>query len=133
MTTWFADSFFFFALLDEDDEAHERAVNIVRSLKANLLTTPWVLTELADGLAAPPRRMEVVAFVEFLRSHPRVTILPLEELLFQEGLELYSHRQDKDWTLTDCISFAAMARHHITEALTGDHHFEQAGFKALLH
>lgn len=107
-------------------------MDVSRSLKANLVTTPWVLTELADGLAEPSRRTEVVALVKFLRSHPRVTILPLEQSLFDEGFELYSNRQDKDWTLTDCISFAAMARHGIREALTGDHHFEPAGFVALL-
>jgi predicted nucleic acid-binding protein len=39
---------------------------------------------------------------------------------------------DKDWPLTDCISFEVMREHGISEALTGDHHFEQAGFKALL-
>jgi len=31
-----------------------------------------------------------------------------------------------------CISFVVMEQHGIVEALTADHHFEQAGFKALL-
>ena len=31
-----------------------------------------------------------------------------------------------------CISFVAMRDHGLTEALTGDHHFQQAGFAALL-
>ena len=34
--------------------------------------------------------------------------------------------------LTDCISFVLMSEEGIAEALTGDHHFEQAGFTALL-
>jgi predicted nucleic acid-binding protein len=46
--------------------------------------------------------------------------------------DLYRNRADKNWSLTDCISFVVMKRKGITEALTGDHHFEQAGFKALL-
>lgn len=49
-----------------------------------------------------------------------------------QGIELYSQRPDKNWSLTDCISFQVMKSFGITEALTGDHHFEQAGFVALL-
>jgi hypothetical protein len=41
-------------------------------------------------------------------------------------------RPDKDWSLTDCISFVVMEDENIKEALTADHHFEQAGFVALL-
>jgi predicted nucleic acid-binding protein len=52
--------------------------------------------------------------------------------LFRTGVAFYSRRPDKDWSLTDCISFVVMRDRGITEALTGDHHFEQAGFKALL-
>jgi hypothetical protein len=38
-------------------------------------------------------------------------------------------RPDKEWSLTDCISFVAMNERNITDALTSDHHFEQAGFE----
>jgi uncharacterized protein len=51
--------------------------------------------------------------------------------LFEEGFSLYSARSDKDWSLTDCISFVVMQRRNIREALTADRHFEQAGFVAL--
>jgi predicted nucleic acid-binding protein len=47
-------------------------------------------------------------------------------------LDLYASRFDKAWSLTDCISFVVMEQQGIREALTGDHHFEQAGFVALL-
>jgi uncharacterized protein len=45
---------------------------------------------------------------------------------------LYRARRDKDWSLTDCISIVVMADEQIHEALTGDHHFEQAAFSASL-
>ena len=48
--------------------------------------------------------------------------------LFTAGVELYCQRPDKDWSLTDCISFVVMKHGQITEALATDHHFEQAGF-----
>jgi predicted nucleic acid-binding protein len=45
---------------------------------------------------------------------------------------LYEERPDKRWTLTDCTSFVVMEEENLAEALTGDRHFQQAGFTALL-
>ena len=52
--------------------------------------------------------------------------------LFEQGVELFAHRPDKQWSLTDCISFVVMQDRGLTEALTANHHFEQAGFVAML-
>jgi len=132
MSSWFADTFFFLALLNREDEAHSRAVEIISRLRTDLLTTVWVLVEVADGVSAPEHRSSFVALMTFLRSHKRVTILPADQEVFDEGFELYAQRQDKAWSLTDCISFVVMKQHGVTEALTGDRHFEQAGFTTLL-
>ena len=59
-------------------------------------------------------------------------IIPATADLFDRGVQLYAERADKEWSLTDCISFVVMADEGLADALTGDHHFEQAGFKALL-
>ncbi len=58
--------------------------------------------------------------------------MPPDEDLFEVGIDLYAHRPDKGWSLTDCISFVTMERMGIEEALTVDRHFEQAGFRPLL-
>ena len=63
---------------------------------------------------------------------PGVKIVAPDQALLDRGLALYRARPDKDWSLTDCISFVVMEREKIAEALTADHHFEQAGFLALL-
>jgi predicted nucleic acid-binding protein len=55
-----------------------------------------------------------------------------DERLYDAGIELYRLRPDKDWSLTDCISFVVMAKRGISAALPADRHFEQAGFTALL-
>lgn len=132
MTPCFGDTFFFLALLVEGDEAHERAVQVVRDLKRDLYTTTWVLTEVGDGISAATTRGTFGPFLEFLRSHAKVVIVPTTDDLFDRGVDLYAKRPDKDWSLTDCISFVVMRERGIAEALTGDHHFEQAGFAALL-
>jgi hypothetical protein len=76
--------------------------------------------------------MQFVRLVETLRADPACTIVPPSPELFNAGLSLYAERSDKGWTLTDCISFVVMQQYGITEALTGDRHFEQAGFTPLL-
>jgi predicted nucleic acid-binding protein len=97
-----------------------------------LLTTVWVLTEWADGIAATGDRQGVMPFIRALHTDPHLVIVPATDNLFGRGLDLFDSRPDKEWSLTDCISFVVMQDHGINEALTGDRHFEQAGFVALL-
>ena len=61
-----------------------------------------------------------------------ITVVPLTETLLAQGFDLYRQRSDKEWGLTDCVSFVAMKQQNITDALTADRHFQQAGFVALL-
>jgi uncharacterized protein len=128
----FADSFYLLALFNGSDAAHERARKISAKLQGLLVTTDWVLAETADALCDPLNRMRCVAFINDLRRSTRVEIEPASRASFDVGWKLYQERPDKDWSLTDCISFAVMQERGIEEALTGDHHFEQAGFRALL-
>jgi predicted nucleic acid-binding protein len=109
-----------------------RTVEFSKSSTNPIITTAWVLTEVGDALAAPPQRSKFVALLAKLRADPYCEVVPTSEASFKEGVVLYSNRLDKSWTLTDCISFALMTRRRLTEALTTDIHFEQAGFKALL-
>jgi predicted nucleic acid-binding protein len=67
-----------------------------------------------------------------LAADPAITVIQASPEVFDLGLDLYARRLDKEWSLTDCISFAVMKEHGLTQALTGDHHFEQAGFTILL-
>lgn len=101
-------------------------------MRDNLVTTEWVLAEVADALAASASRRLAASFIRDLSQDPKVKIIPATTDLFQRGLQLYEERPDKQWSLTDCISFVAMQDKSLTDALTGDEHFAQAGFKALL-
>jgi predicted nucleic acid-binding protein len=132
MSACFADTYFFIALLFENDEAHAHAQARVADLSGRLYTSVWVLTEVADALAVPGRRERFLPFLQFLGSNPLVTIVPAGQALFDRGALLYDQRPDKSWSLTDCISFIVMQDYGLRDALTGDHHFEQAGFNVLM-
>jgi predicted nucleic acid-binding protein len=128
----FADTFYYFALFNPKDGAHGKARQYAAQHREATVTTAWVLTELADGLAATPYRSDVARLISLLRADPENEIVPATADLMERGLALYDARPDKQWSLTDCISFLVMQERQITEALTGDRHFEQAGFTALL-
>ena len=131
MNAVFGDTFYFIALLSPDDEAHTQAVEYSRRIDG-LVTTEWVLLELADGLADTPNRRIFKATRDALFADPPAVVVRLDMELHRKAIELYNQRTDKEWSLTDCVSFVVMQEHGLTEALTGDHHFEQAGFVALL-
>ncbi|HWE02520.1 MAG TPA: PIN domain-containing protein [Tepidisphaeraceae bacterium] len=133
MRTVFADTFYFLALLSPSDQTHAKAVAFTSANTVRMVTTKWVLTEFADGLARSPRgRIEFLATLADLQMDADATIAPCVHSLMTEGVRLYGQRPDKKWSLTDCISFVVMTSAGIAEAPTGDHHFEQAGFVALL-
>ena len=131
MTTVFADTFYFIALVSPDDEAHAQAVDYAR-LVDRIVTTEWVLTEFADGLATTPNRHLLGEIRSALLADDSAHIVVWETGLYQRGIDLYLNRPDKTWSLTDCLTFIVMQDHNLADALTGDHHFEQAGFRILL-
>ena len=132
MRAVFADTFYFLALLDSAEERHAQAAEAARNPELQLVTTEWVLAEFGDAYCHPNDRADFVSLYRSLASHPRVKIIPAETRLFQRGVDFFEQRPDKNWSLTDCLSFVSMRDEGITEVLTGDKHFEQAGFTALL-
>ena len=132
MKTVFADTSYYLALLNPDDEYAEAAREYTGAFGGHQVTTAWVLTEVANSLSDVRNRQLAIDLIADLRGDGRVDVLPPTLEFFDSGLSLYTKRHDKDWSLTDCISFVVMQERGLTEALTGDHHFEQAGFVALL-
>jgi uncharacterized protein len=127
------DTSFILALENRDDAYHERAKALDRELLAEdaLVVLHWgILFEIADGYARVSRRAKGLQLLEKLeKEYP---IYQITEPLLMDALTLYRTRPDKDWSLTDCASFVLMQQEGITEALTADTHFRQAGFTALL-
>jgi uncharacterized protein len=122
--------------LHRKDSLHQRAVAIGRSLAAatQIVTSEMVLTELLNAFAEQGigLRHMAIQLIQRLRQDPNTRIIPQSTVQFEEALDLYRSRPDKEWSHTDCASFRVMEEEGIAEALTYDRHFEQAGFKALL-
>ncbi len=132
MNTVFADTSYFLALLIPDDAAHAKALEFAASSRAPMVITDWIIVEMGNYLCQPLVRELFVQWLYALRQDSRVTIVEASAGLLQAGVELFADRQDKYWSLTDCISFVVMSQYGLSEALTADRHFEQAGFVALL-
>ena len=130
MNAVFADTFFYQALLDERDPLH-RQVMAESKLNRMIVTTEFIVLELGNAFSRAEDHSDFLALLAGMRASPRTKIIPLDSQLLQRGLELFAQRADKNWSLTDCISFIVMQEHDLKEALTEDRHFEQAGFKAI--
>lgn len=131
----FVDTGCWIALLNDQDELHHLSQQLVEKLHdAHWVTTELVLTELLNYLSnkGTNLRQSAVSFAEGLRANSNVTIVPQTTSQFWQALVLYSQRSDKEWSLTDCVSFLVMKQEKITDALAYDRHFDQAGFTALL-
>jgi predicted nucleic acid-binding protein len=132
MKRTFADSFFFLAMMNVRDSRHLKAVEFSQSLAGPIVTTQWVLVEVADAFSKPRDRDRFVDLLELIEADERMQVVAASNSTFRRGTELFARRNDKSWSLTDCISFVVMEQLDIDEALTGDHHYAQAGFTPLL-
>jgi predicted nucleic acid-binding protein len=131
MNAVFADSYYFLALLNRRDQAHKQCLTYSQSSIQPVMTTDWVLMEVGDALRHGPDRAAFMALLQDLEDDPDSTVVPADQGLLDQAIELFGSRPDKEWSLTDCTSFVVMQQNGLTQALTADHHFEQAGFSPL--
>lgn len=133
---WFVDAGYWIAWINSRDDLHARARALAAGLRRPLVTTEGVLLEVGDAFASVRMRTAAAAFLESVRSNPNITIIPITDPITDElaarALSHYAARVDQDWGLTDCASFVVMQERGITDALSADQHFVQAGFRALL-
>lgn len=137
MAELFADTSGWGHLVAPTQPFHALAANIYRTARKQgrkIVTTNYILAELVALLTSPLRipRPHVVTLINGLKNSPFVEVVHVDLALDADAWNLLRNRQDKEWSLVDCASFVLMQQRSITEALTTDHHFEQAGFVRLL-
>jgi uncharacterized protein len=132
---WFVDTGIVIALAAPRDDYHTTAQRLAQTIEVNqikLLVTEAVILEIGAALSKVEYRSDAVQLIESLYADESIQVLACTPALLHRALQLFKQRLDKDWSLCDCVSFVAMADFGISQALTTDHHFEQAGFSALL-
>ncbi|HPA48068.1 MAG TPA: type II toxin-antitoxin system VapC family toxin [bacterium] len=135
MAEAFLDTAYAIALSSPNDLFHIRAISLAERLESTgvrLITTRAVLVEIGNSLSRWRYRSAAIELLDAIESDPNIRIVSVSEPLYLRALELYRERLDKEWGLTDCISFLVMQDYGITDALTTDVHFEQAGFRAMM-
>ena len=97
-----------------------------------IVTTEAVLWEWLNAFSDGSTRS--VAAEGYVRAHAdaHIEVVPFQPELIDSAVELYQERPDKNWSLTDCLSFLVMEQHHVSEALATDRDFEQAGLKPMM-
>ncbi len=128
----FLDTSYLIALAMARDSLHGPALAWSGRLPGPFLTTEYVLCEFLNALSTPSNRAQAHALLSGVRENANIQVIPVTTHLFLAGVAMHAERADKSWSLTDCTSFIVMRENQVTEALTHDRHFEQAGFRALL-
>ncbi len=127
----FLDTSFAIALSSITDMNHGRAVELAHKLeiqRTRLVTTEAILLEIGNALSKQKYRQGAIQLLESLQADPML----LTKDLYTAAFNLFKQREDKEWGLIDCLSFIVMQNRGITDALTADNHFYQAGFRPLL-
>jgi uncharacterized protein len=135
MKAVFADTTYWFALLNGRDALHPRAVSISRQLSSvDVFTSEMIFVELLNSFSkgSTVQRLGVISAIQNFRKRDSIIVVPQTPAQFAIAFERYKLSADRSWSLTDCASFQIMETERITAALTHDHHFVQAGFEALL-
>lgn len=135
MGTYFADTSFWIALSRKRDQYNGHAIawnQFVIRTGGSLVTTEAVLWEWLNGLSDVSTRGVAAEGYRRVHRDARIEVVPFQPELIEAAIQLYRARPDKDWSLTDCLSFVVMERRRLMEALTTDGHFEQAGVKVMM-
>lgn len=135
MKAVFADTGYWIALVNPRDGLRTKAAQVSKELSTfRIVTSEMVLAELLNAFASKgtANRRLACELVLRIRADHAVDVVAMSANAFERARELYCSRPDKEWSLTDCASFQIMNDRDLTDALAADHHFEQAGFRALL-
>jgi len=135
MNDWYIDTSFLTAFTFPRDKYHSAALALYEEFPhRNLFTSDEVLSEYLNHFSAQGSHLRSLSVqtVDGILELNGVTVFAQSRETFTQGLALYRSRKDKEYSHTDCVSMLHMKANGITEILTADHHFTQAGFKILM-
>src|SRR5437867_2479372 len=124
----------FFALMDERDRAHRKAIAWVQAQRQRVrpLSTEWIVGETCTLLVARKRPHLVARFLDYLDRSAALVLVNPDDTLLDSAKALIRHQAEQGYSFVDCLSFCLMKERAVREALTTDNHFRKAGFSPLL-
>jgi|SRR6185436_1567730 len=129
MHLYFADTWYFLAILDRRDGHHSRARRLSFTIPdAAIVTHDAVLSEVLTHFADDGPYSRAVAVNATRHALRAFEVIPSDRAHFLAALDRYAARPDKEYSLVDCMSMVVMEQRGIRHVLTNDHHFSQAGF-----
>jgi len=131
MSVVFLDTGYLLALELSNDQNHKTAIQHWKEVSISLpslVTTSYVFDEVVTFFNSRHHHEKAVQVGAYLLRSPSVEFIHVGEKLFFEGWSYFRKHQDKEYSLTDCISFVIMKKLDISLAYSFDNHFEQAGF-----
>lgn len=132
--TIFVDASAWIAVANENDNNHKAAVEVYPHLLADyqrLVTTNLVVVETYIALRHELGHRAALAFLENVRTSPRIERVFSTPALEQEAEAILRRYADQDFSYTDAVSFALMKARGIKEAFTFDKHFSVLGFRRI--
>jgi hypothetical protein len=119
------------ALYDRSDKSHDRASeywNRLRKRSAELWTSDYILDETLTLLRMRAGHRGAVLFGESVRSSG-LKVLEVAREVRESAWEIFVRYEDKDFSFTDCTSFALMRDMSLRKAFAFDRHFTQFGLE----
>jgi len=132
MNPVFLDTGYLIALELAGDQNHRAALKHWRSVIKSippLITTSYIFDEVVTFFNSRKHHAKAVEVGDRLLYSRSVQLIHVDEELFQAGWQYFQKHKDKEYSLTDCISFVVMKKLGIYAAFAFDKHFNQAGFK----
>ena len=94
---------------------------------SSFTTTDYVLDEAMTLTRFAHSHRKAVELAEATLTSKFMRVVYSDEGLFSEGMRIFKQHSDKEWSLTDCVSLAAMRKYSVRTAFTFDAHFKQFG------
>jgi len=128
----FVDTSAFYALDDPDDRCHSEAENFLDAVRKDpqvaLFTSNYVIDESLTLIRMRLGHQIAVRFGTRVRESKVLTIIRVEEHIEETAWNIFRSFADKEYSFTDCTSFAIMEQEDIGDAFAFDKHFKQHGF-----
>jgi predicted nucleic acid-binding protein len=128
----FADTSFWFALVQRRERHHEEATELARRTSgARVVVSNHVLGECWTLFRRRSGHRAAAGFLDRFARLPNVELVPVEPEIEQEAWEWLRRHPDREYSFVDATSFALMRHRGIREALAFDGDFSAAGFVEL--